>query len=107
MNRVMLFLRTLMRKIFIFIVGLLVLVGLGYTCVYNKAEIIQFQLSQQIKQRLADESFEYVALHVDGRNVLLTGKVKSNALKKQAENLAKAEGVYHLDNQIEVVVPAS
>lgn len=102
----MLLLRAFMRKIVIFIVGLLVLVGLGYTCVYNKAEIIQFQLSQQIKQRLADESFEYVALRVDGRNVVLTGKVKSDVLKRQAENLAKAEGVYHLDNQIQVV-PAS
>jgi len=94
-----------MKKILIFLVGLLLLGVLGYACVYNKADLIQYQLSQQIEQHLSDEHFKYVALHVNGRNVLLKGEITSHMLKKQAEHLAKIEGVYHLDNQIKVIEP--
>ena len=97
--------RKLMRKILIFLVGLLLLGVLGYACVYNKADLIQYQLSQQIKRHLADEHFQSIALYVNGRNVLLKGEIASNMLKQQAESLAKIDGVYQLDNQIKVVKP--
>jgi hypothetical protein len=99
----MFFLRKFMRRIFIFVMGLLGLGLLGYTCVDNKADIIQYQLSKKIQLQLSDKRFKYVALHIDGRNVLLKGKVASDAVKQQAEYLAKTDGIYSLDNQIKVV----
>lgn len=94
-----------MRRILVFIMGLLGLGMLGYTCVYNTSDAIQYQLSQQIQKRLADEHFKYVELYVDGRNVLLQGKVTSAELKQQAESLAKVAGVYQFDSQIKLVEP--
>ncbi len=94
-----------MRKILIFLVGLLLLGVLGYTCVYNKADLIQYQLFKQIRLQLSDERFKSVALQVSGRDVLLKGEIASNVLKQQAERLAKIDGVYHLDNQIKVIEP--
>jgi hypothetical protein len=94
-----------MKKILIFLVGLLLLGVLGYACVYNKASLIQYQLSQQIKQQLSDKHFKSVALQVNGRDVLLKGEIASNVLRQQAERLATIDGVYHLDNQIKVIAP--
>ncbi len=92
-----------MKRIFIFLVGLLLLGVLGYICVYNKADLIQYQLSQQIQQNLSGERFKYVELHMDGRNVLLKGEIASNALKQEVESLVEIEGVYQLDNQLKVI----
>lgn len=92
-----------MRRIVVFLVGLLMLGLLGYTCVYNKADSIQSQLSLQIQKQLSAEQFKYVALHMNGRNLLLKGEIASDELKREAEGLAKIEGVYLLDNQIKVM----
>jgi osmotically-inducible protein OsmY len=93
----------MMKNTFIFLVGLLLLGVLGYVCVYSKADLIQYRLSQQIQQHLSDKRFKYVELHVNGRNVLLKGEIASTALKQQVESLANVDGVYHLDNQIKVI----
>ncbi len=91
-----------MKKILIFLLGLLALGALGYACLYSKASDIQYEISQNVQGNLADERFKNVKASVDGRNILLKGMVESEALKKQAEEVSSVEGYHSIDNQISI-----
>ena len=91
-----------MKKILIFLLGLLALGVLGYVCLYSKATNIQYEISQRVQGGLADERFKHVKANVDGRDILLEGTVESNSLKEQAEKVSKVEGYYSINNQISV-----
>ena len=94
-----------MSKILIVILGLILLAILGYFCIYNYAPNIQDDIHIRTSTALAEQDLDEVDVNTDGRDIILTSEVASEAIKQQAEEYArKVYGVNTVDNQLTVTV---
>ncbi len=98
-----------MRKISLFILGLVLISLLSYICFNSKADDIRKNLVSNVTSALATKNFEAIKPSVKGfgqemtRIITLKGVVPSEDLKLEAQRVAEsANGVYAVDNQLVV-----
>ncbi len=93
-----------MRNLFILLTGLLLFSLLGYFCIYkNHARSIQDDIHERSNRLLRSEMSETnITANVDGRDVVLTGNVTTQALKDRAEDVAKVVGSRVVENKLVV-----
>ncbi|MEM9406484.1 MAG: OmpA family protein [Acidobacteriota bacterium] len=93
-----------MRNLFVVIVVTVLLALWCLYCIQHHAPIVEEQVLNNACAVLDAPSFTAVQTDVDGRDVVLTGSVTSDALRAQAAELAAAAGgVRSVDNQVVVV----
>ena len=93
-----------MRNLFILLTGLLLFSLLGYFCIYkNHARSIQDDIHERSNRLLRSDMPETnIMANVDGRDVVLTGNVTTQALKDRAESVAKVVGSRVVENKLVV-----
>ncbi len=97
-----------MKKLLIILLGLFLLGVLGYICIYlfNHNVKIQEDVHTRTSAALIKQGLDNVTVGADGREIILTGVVASEAIRQQAEEQArKVYGVRTVDNQLIVAAP--
>lgn len=95
-----------MRKALIILLGLLLLVILGYFCIYKHWPKIQTDIDTRTHAALASANLNHINVGTDGRDIVLTGEVASEEIRQQAEEHARGVyGVRIVDNQLTVAAP--
>ena len=93
-----------MNKLLIFILGLLVFLLLGYTCIYKQsAPAIEADLQSRASKSITRNNLSSVEINADGRDITLSGSVSSPELKAKAERVAAVEGYHLINNEIEII----
>ena len=97
-----------MKKLLIILLGLFLLGVIGYICIYhlNHNVKIQEDINTRTSAALTEQGIENVTVNTDGRKIVLTGVVSSEAVRQQAEKHArKVYGVNMVENQLIVATP--
>ncbi len=97
-----------MKKLLIILLGLFLLGVLGYICIYllNHNVKIQEDAHTRASAAFIKQGLDNVTVGADGREIILTGVVASEAIRQQAEEQArKVYGVRTVDNQLTVAAP--
>ena len=93
-----------MSKTLIIILGLIALAILGYFCIYKHSPDIQKDIDVRTHAALTAEGLEQVGVDADGRDIMLSGEVASEEIRRQAEeNVRSVHGVRTVDNQLTVL----
>lgn len=93
-----------MNKALITLLGLLLLSVLGYFCIniYHTPNI-QSDIHARTSAALTEQGLGYVNVGTDGRDIVLTGVIASEAIRQQAGEFAKnVYGVRIVDNQLTI-----
>jgi len=97
-----------MTKAMIILLGAILLAILGYFCTYHHSSSIQDDIQTRTLKSITENGLDSVTVNTDGRDVLLTGEVKNEKIKSQAEKLVWGiYGVRTVDNQLAVAVSES
>lgn len=95
-----------MSKALIIFLGLLLLAILGYFCIYDNSPRIQNDIDISTRAALTEQGLDNISVGTDGREIVLTGVVASDAIKLQAEeNARKVNGVRTVENLLTVAAP--
>ena len=95
-----------MSKGLIVLLGLILLVILGYFCVYHHNVQIQEDIHARTVAAVTPEGLGDANVTADGRDIILIGEVPSETIKLQAEKFAwEVHGVRTVDNQLIVIAP--
>jgi outer membrane protein OmpA-like peptidoglycan-associated protein len=86
------------------LLGLLLLAILGYFCIYNHHSLkIQDDIHTRTSATLAEQGLNNISVDTNGREIVLTGMVASEATRQQAEEHARnVHGVRTVDNQLTI-----
>lgn len=96
---------------YLFFVGLVIALLLGYLCIYNKKEDIQADIARRVTHavrgdNLNDPLARTVGIHVNGRDVTLSGYVLDDQVKEDlGQRVYSVWGVRRVVNRLEVTVP--
>lgn len=97
-----------MKKLFLFLLGFLLLFFVAYLCVHKYiAPAIEADIKHKAERSLVRNDFSSVQVVTDGRDITLTGVVSSESLKAKAARVAAVEGYHLIDNQVMVVLEQS
>ncbi|QMU62273.1 MAG: OmpA family protein [Gammaproteobacteria bacterium] len=95
-----------MSKALILFLGLLLLAILGYFCIYNNSSRIQIDIDARTRAVLTEHGLDNITVGTDGREIVLTGLVSNEVVRRQAEEYArKVYGVRTVDNKLSVAAP--
>ena len=91
-----------MKKLFIFLLGLLVIALLAYYCIYNKNTplTIQQDISNRSQVALNNANMQWAKVEVDGRDITLTGIAPDQTSIDNAKDIAAVKGYRIIDNQL-------
>ncbi len=95
-----------MSRSLLLLIGIIIAVILAYFCITQHIETIPADIKTRVDKSIEFDELARVKSVVDGRDVVLSGVVADNQLKKRAQELAAAvDGVRSTKNDIVVINP--
>ncbi|HIO93229.1 MAG TPA: BON domain-containing protein [Leucothrix mucor] len=91
-----------MKNLFIFLLALIMIILLGYYCIYvkNTPLIIQKDINTRAQIALNNTNMPWAKVSVDGRDIKLTGVAPNKSAIEAAEQVARVNGYNVIDNQL-------
>jgi hypothetical protein len=93
-----------MKKLLLFPLILLITTLLAYYCTFNLkiSTTIENDINTRAQTALTQQGIDWAEVHVDGRDITLTGNAPSIIAKDAANHLARINGYNLINNQLHV-----